>query len=106
MAADPPSAEDWRLTEDNIDLFRGASLRRKRYKRWSASWDHDHCRFCWREFVEEGAPEHVAGTAHDGYTMSGPSDHPRPDYYWVCAVCFEELGPTLGMTATVDPSGT
>ncbi len=86
---------DWRLA-GNEKLFRGAVFERKTYTQWSPTWDHDHCSFCWAEFVEDGSPEHEAGTFHEGYSTPGPPSQPREDYYWVCTPCFDDFRAHLG----------
>jgi hypothetical protein len=48
--------------------------------------------------VEEGSPEHEAGTFHAGYSTPGPPGVPREDYYWVCPPCFDDFREYLGWT--------
>jgi len=94
---------DWRLTGANEIAFRGAVFVRKTYTQWSPEWDHDHCSFCWADFVQAGAPGDNAGALHEGYSTPGPPSEPRADYYWVCPSCFDDFRERLEWT--VRPSG-
>ena len=69
---------DWRL-QGQEKYLKGVSLWRKQYTRYSESWDHDHCSFCWIEFSED-----EPGALREGYTTKG-------DYHWVCERCFEDF---------------
>ena len=64
---------------------------RKAYVQRSPRWDHDHCVFCWAEFMPEGATAHEEPTYREGYATSGPPADPKPDYYWVCPACFADF---------------
>ena len=90
--------DDWRLTPTNESQFRGAVFTRKAYVPSSPSWDHDHCSFCWAEFLPAGVAAHEEPTFHEGYATVGPPANPRPDYYWVCPTCFEDFRERLEWT--------
>jgi hypothetical protein len=77
------------------EQLRGATLIWKPYGRWSESWDHDHCGFCWAKFVEA---EDLASYAEDdhemvteGYAAQATGPEGEDDYHWICASCFEEF---------------
>jgi hypothetical protein len=50
---------DWRLGVQH-DYLIGVSVRFKRYSKWSESWEHDHCSFCWAKLMEEDDPNRPA----------------------------------------------
>jgi hypothetical protein len=77
--SDNRQQEDWRLQGQKEDLHR-VKLYWRRYTRYSPTWDHDHCRFCWAKFMVEDYPD----VLHDGYST-------EDQYHWVCATCFEDF---------------
>jgi hypothetical protein len=79
---------DWRI--DNARHLAGLTLHRRRYIRWSESWDHDHCAACNTKFAEDDQPE----TLHEGFA-TGP-DYPKgAGYDWICPTCFADLASSL-----------
>jgi hypothetical protein len=75
---------DWRL-QGQERYLQGALLRWTRYERYSPSWDHDHCAFCWAKFAEQG----VADALHEGYATDDR-------YRWICSTCFNDLRQQFG----------
>lgn len=73
-------AQDWRLT-DKEDYY-GVALYRRRYRRYSDQWDHDHCDFCWAKFMDE--QDGIPGTLHEGYVT-------EKERTWICPRCFEDF---------------
>ena len=72
--------EDWRL-QGQEKYLTGVELCRKRYRRTSQAWDHDHCEFCSEKFAEEDL---IPDSLHEGYAT--------PDSYrWICPQCFEDF---------------
>ena len=59
----------------------GVSLCWRTYRRWSETWDHDHCSFCWARFAE---PDLVPDALHAGYST-------LDEYRWVCQQCFGDF---------------
>ena len=49
---------DWRLTGQE-NYLKGVTLYWKKYSRYSDTWDHDHCDFCWAEFCLKVAKMHL-----------------------------------------------
>jgi hypothetical protein len=80
---------DWRL--QNVKGFEGLRWRRKRYRPWSDTWDHDHCIGCWAKFAELDAPDAL----HEGYATCEDWKH-GADYDWVCPSCFADLREAMG----------
>ena len=72
---------DWRLTNQQKYLA-GVTLQRKRYTKYSESWDHDHCEFCTVEFAESDDGHETI--LHEGYAT-------LDDYYWICHACFSDF---------------
>jgi hypothetical protein len=77
---------DWRLRKQERYL-RGAEICHRTYRSYSKNphWDHDHCEFCWQEFMAVDAPDVV----RSGYsTLDG--------YYWICDECFDDFKDLFG----------
>jgi len=70
---------DWRLTGQE-NYLKGVTLYWKKYRRYSNTWDHDHCDFCWVEFCLEGCEDSLI----EGYAT-------EDDYYWICETCFKDF---------------
>ena len=77
--------DDWRL-QGQEKYLKGVTLHRKRYQRYSNTWDHDHCAFCWAEFAEADL---IPDALHEGYATAD-------NYYWVCENCFEDFKERFG----------
>ena len=69
--------EDWRL-QGQEQFLMGATLRRKKYKKYRPDWEHDHCEFCNRKISER------RGDRNEGYVTAD-------EYHWVCDECFAEF---------------
>lgn len=69
---------DWRLQGQELYMT-GRKLMKIPYFRWSETWDHDHCDFCFATFSE------YEGDLHEGYVTA---DNRRT---WVCPECFEDF---------------
>jgi len=82
MQTDPD--KDWRIA--NAEHLKGQRLHFRRYRRWSDTWDHDHCAACWAKFTEDGD----ADIQHEGYA-TGDDYRLGAAYDWVCRSCFEDL---------------
>lgn len=88
--------DDWRLGGQETFL-QGVALVRKPYKRWSESWDHDHCAFCWAAIMEADDAAEPGATLTEGYATT--AEHPRGEnYYWICPRCFEDFKERFGWT--------
>jgi hypothetical protein len=72
-------ADDWRL-QGQEEYLKDISLSWKKYTRYSESWEHDHCEFCWAKFMEEDLPD----VLHAGYAT-------EDNYRWICEQCFEDF---------------
>ena len=73
--------DDWRFTNQDRYL-KGVVLRKKIYKSYSDSWDHDHCEFCWNKFMEDCL--NLKDCSTSGYNTK---DGKR----WICKECFEDF---------------
>ena len=69
---------DWRLKNQEKHL-KGRKLMKIPYFRWSKTWDHEHCAFCWDRFSD------YEGDLHEGYVTA---DDKRT---WICPECFEDF---------------
>lgn len=72
------SSDDWRLCGQQ-NYLQNVTLVHDFYVRYSEQWDHDHCRFCMKRFMEK-----VEGPPMVGY-------HTSDFYYWICEECFEDF---------------
>lgn len=79
--------DDWWLTGQEAYLT-GAALRRRPYRRYSESWDHDHCEFCGSKFAE---PPVDPEALRVGYAT-------LDEYRWVCEPCFKDFQHQFGWT--------
>jgi hypothetical protein len=68
---------DWRL-QGQEKYLADVLLLKKRYRKYRADWDHDHCEFCSHKFSEQ------AGDLHDGYVT-------EDGYHWICEDCYEDF---------------
>lgn len=69
--------DDWRL-QGQEKYLQGATLQRTAYKKWSETWDHDHCEFCWAKFSER------ENDLHEGYCT-------LDQRHWICDECFQDF---------------
>lgn len=67
---------DWRLTNQEKYL-QGVMLTWKSYTRSSETWEHEHCEFCWKKFMDLDAPDILRA----GYTT-------EDECHWICETCF------------------
>ncbi len=82
---------DWRL-QGQERYLQGVTLTWRRYQRYSASWDHDHCEFCGTTFAEQ---ELLPEALHEGYTTSD-------NYHWICRLCFDDFKDRFKWTVADD----
>jgi hypothetical protein len=82
---------DWRLTGQEKYLT-GVLLVRKRYRKRSESWEHDHCEFCMRTLSEN------PGDLNEGYAT-------EDEYHWICGDCYEDFKEQFRWTIKEDDSG-
>ena len=54
---------DWRL-KNQEKYLNGRKIMKIPYFRWSKTWDHEHCAFCWDKFSE------YEGDLHEGYVTA------------------------------------
>jgi len=71
--------DEWRL-HGQEKYLKGVTLYWRTYTRYSDTWDHDHCAFCWAEFMVED----YSDVLHEGYTT-------EENYHWICKQCFEDF---------------
>lgn len=68
---------DWRL-QGQEKYLAGKKLMKVRYFRWSKTWDHDHCDFCWATFSEYEIDLHEGYVTEDKHT-------------WICPECYKDF---------------
>ena len=66
---------DWRL-QGQEKYLAGKKLMKVPYFRWSKTWDHDHCDFCWATFSE------YENDLHEGYVT-------EDKHTWICPECYK-----------------
>ena len=69
--------DDWRFRGQDEYLL-DVQLIFSQYKRYSESWDHDHCDFCWATFSE------CKGDLHKGYCTVDQKN-------WICEACYHDF---------------
>lgn len=69
---------DWRIT-DQEDYLMKVKLKKHSYKRYSETWDHEHCCFCWEKFSEN---------EKDGLTCGYST---LDEENWICEECFNDF---------------
>ena len=70
--------DDWRI--DTAKRIKGARLRFHTYTKFSDTWDHEHCVWCWEKFMESRITPDILT---EGYATE--------DGQWVCTSCFADL---------------
>jgi len=94
---------DWRWHPGNASWLDGRTLRHHRYRAPSATWDHDHCEFCWQKFMDASDSANKAEwfasgeLAAVGYATVA-FDNRADDYHWVCEKCFHDFDPFFHWT--------
>jgi len=95
-------SKDWRLAHlETQPYLRGAAFVKKKYRKPSPRWDHDHCVACWATLAE---PD-VTGTdvVHEGYAIT--NEYIRGENYdWVCLPCFELFRGAMEWRDTTAPN--
>ncbi len=68
---------DWRI-QGQENYLKDCNLVFKKFYKFSDTWDHEHCEFCWSKFSE------FKDDLHQGYcTLDGK--------YWICEGCFKDF---------------
>ena len=95
--------DDWRLAGQESYL-QGVTLELKAYRRWSESWDHDHCEFCWVKLVEPAdAADEPGEVLSEGYATT--AEHPDgAEYHWICTQCFDDFAERFEWSTLTDGS--
>ncbi|MDQ2787503.1 MAG: hypothetical protein M3Y58_21145 [Chloroflexota bacterium] len=89
---------DWRWQPGQRVWLSGRTLHHHRYRTFGPTWDHDHCYFCWRKFMDPSEPTSkpewfISGEiATEGYATTAFDERPD-DYYWICDDCFHDFDP-------------
>ncbi len=105
-----PTSDDWRRMGQESYLL-GATLTWKRYQPRRPNWEHEHCDFCLRKFLDPNyGPSHVKMlrdnpdiSAVAGYTNLRDSERPAGEW-WICEECFGEFADELQWTTVeTDP---
>jgi len=109
-----PQENDWRRTGQE-QYLKGLRLSWKRFQAYSGNWDHEHCEFCWRKFLDKDyAPwmrEALATEASEyagyGFTNVRQEILPGGRYrYWICRECFDDFRLEFGWAINdSDPQG-
>jgi hypothetical protein len=66
--------DDWRLRKQMEYLYE-TELKKMNYERYSVTWDHDHCEFCWKKLMY---PSDIGYCTLDRHR-------------WICEECFEDF---------------
>jgi hypothetical protein len=98
----PPAPDDWRRIGQE-DRLAGLAFAWKNYQAYSGNWDHDHCEFCFKKFLDPGYADWMREAltepseqhAGAGYANVGTDDTPS-GRHWVCRACFNDFRPEFG----------
>lgn len=89
--------DDWRRRGQQNYLL-GVTLTRKNYQALSGQWEHEHCDFCFRTFVDPNysdALRRLLETNPDEHASAGytnlAADGLPAGKYWICEDCFEDF---------------
>ena len=69
--------DDWRIFDQPDYLYKAVCEKRK-YTKYSETWDHEHCVFCWAKISE------YEGDIHECY-------HAIDADVWICEACFDDF---------------
>ena len=71
--------QDWRLGRGQEKYLKGAKLKYVTdFKKFSDTWDHEHCEFCMDKFME------AEGCLREGYCTLDEKN-------WICQTCFDDF---------------
>lgn len=89
----------------------GLSFTWKRYQASSGNWDHEHCEFCNKKFLDAHYAAWMRETLmhpSDDHVGAGYSNLRRGDTpsgrHWVCRECFSDFGAEFGWTVVQSDS--
>lgn len=94
--------DDWRRRGQE-DYLRGAQLTWRRYQALGAQWEHEHCDFCWRKFLDaeysddhrralEERPDEIDAA---GYITIAADGQPAGKW-WICRSCYGDFADEFG----------
>lgn len=75
--------ESAEMVAQRLHYLVGGAFARKRYRKPSEQWDHDHCAVCWQKLAEF----ETQGIQHEGFASTATEARPA-DYHWICFRCF------------------
>ena len=92
-----PGRDDWRRRGQERYLA-GLRFARRRYQAYSGNWDHEHCEFCFRKFLDrdyagwmrEALEAPSQGQTGAGYANLASGGTPS-GRYWICPECFGDF---------------
>jgi hypothetical protein len=99
MSPMSPAPDDWRRMGQEGRLA-GLAFTWKNYQAYSGNWDHEHCEFCFKKFLDPGYAEWMQDALDEpsnehagaGYTNLAAGDTPS-GRYWACRECFNDFRP-------------
>ena len=97
-----PAPDDWRRMGQESYLA-GLAFTWRSYQTYTGNWEHDHCEFCWKKFLDPGYSDWMrealadpaAENADAGYTNVRAGEKPSGTH-WVCRECFGDFQPEFG----------
>ena len=100
---------DWRLRRQD-EMLSGVELRLETYGRYSETWDHDHCDFCFGKFLPPGQIDEHRRLASDddhelfteGYTTT-ESYESGANCVWICTGCFSDFDELISWVVVCTP---
>lgn len=97
-----PAPDDWRRMGQE-DRLAGLTFTWKNYQAYSGNWEHDHCEFCFKKFLDPDYADWMREALADpsdehagaGYANIRAGDTPS-GRHWVCRDCFNDFRPEFG----------
>jgi hypothetical protein len=105
-----PAHDDWRRMGQARDLPRGTALVFKLYEARSATWEHEHCLFCFTKFMDPDFSEahrrfieEHEDVLTEGYTTTDEYEK-GAGWHWVCPQCVEDFVEEFGLHVAGGPA--
>lgn len=75
--------------------LQGATLRWKKWEQYQENWDHDHCEFCFKVFLDvekyKNSLEKTQSEQRDDIELSQEGYTTEDNYHWICKQCYEKF---------------
>jgi hypothetical protein len=95
----PAGKDDWRRMHEE-QFLTGLAFAWRRYQAFSGNWEHEHCEFCFKKFLDASYADWMRAALSEkpdeyaaaGYTNLRHGDVPA-GRHWICVDCFSDFLP-------------